>query len=271
MSVNRNQFAIHEGDEVFGSDGDKVGKVIAVQDDYVVVEKGWFFPTDYYIPASAVASYDNGQIFLNVTKDVALEQGWDTMPVASDYTTTDTGTLTDTGYVAATETVDTTLDPAIDRAYDPALNTAPVADLDTTGRVVEDTLSVPVYEEELTATKTAREVGGVRVEKDVVLEEQGLDVPVTEERLKVVRRAVDRPVDATTADATAFEEVIVDVPVRVEDVEVAKRVRVAEEIEIQKEEVERIEHVSDTVRREEVHLSEGIDNVVVDDDNLPPR
>lgn len=262
MSVNRNQFAVHEGDEVFGSDGDKVGKVIAVQDDYVVVEKGWFFPTDYYIPASAIASYDNSQIFLNVSKDVALDQGWDTMPVVGDeYATTaavDSGTLTDTGYVAATDTIDTTIDPA----YDPALGTSARLDTDVADRTVGDTLSVPVYEEELTATKTAREVGGVRIEKDVVSEEQGLDVPVTEERLKVVRRAVDRPVDAMDAEATAFEEVIVDVPVRVEDVEVAKRVRVAEEIEIQKEEVERVEHVSDTVRREEVRLSEGIDNVV---------
>jgi uncharacterized protein (TIGR02271 family) len=263
MNTSRNQFAIHEGDEVFGSDGDKVGKVIAVQNDYVVVEKGWFFPTDYYIPASAIASYDNGQIFLNVSKDVALEQGWDTMPVVTDdYATTTaagTGTLTDTGYVAATDPIDSTIDPA----YDPAFDTTARMDTDTTARTVDETLSVPVYEEELTATKTQREVGGVRIEKDVVTEEQGLDVPVTEERLKVVRRAVDRPVDA--ADNTAFEEVIVDVPVRVEDVEVAKRVRVAEEIDIQKEEVERVEHVSDTVRREEVHLSEGIDNVVTDE------
>lgn len=264
MNTDRNQFVVHEGDEVFGSDGDKVGKVIAVQNDYVVVEKGWFFPTDYYIPASAVASYDNGQIYLNVTKDVALEQGWDTMPVATDeYATTtagETGILTDTGYVTETETVDTTVDPTLDPAWD----TTTRADADIAAHRSGETLNVPVYEEELTATTTEREVGGVRIEKDVVLEEQGLDVPVTEERLKVVRRTVDRPVDAVDADA-AFEEVIVDVPVTVEEVEVAKRVRVAEEIGIQKEEIERVEHVTDTVRREEVHVSEGVENVVVDE------
>lgn len=263
MNMDRAHFAIHEGDEVFGSDGDKVGKVIAAQNDYMVVEKGWFFPTDYYIPASAIASYDNGQIFLNVSKDVALEQGWDTMPMTTegyDTTAVDTGTLTDTGYVESTDTINTTVDPAIDPAWD----TTTRAEADVTAHSTDETLNVPVYEEELTATKTQREVGGVRVEKDVVLEEQGLDVPVTEERLKVVRRTVDRPVDAVDADA-AFEEVIVDVPVKVEDVEVAKRVRVAEEIGIEKEQVERVEHVSDTVRREEVHLSEGIENVVVDE------
>ncbi len=101
MSLNRNQFAVHEGDEVFGSDGDKVGKVIAVQDDYVVVEKGWFFPTDYYIPMSAIASYDEGMLYLNVSKDVALNQGWDAEPVAhTDYEptslATDTAGVSDT-------------------------------------------------------------------------------------------------------------------------------------------------------------------------------
>lgn len=273
MNTNRTQFVVHEGDEVFGSDGDKVGKVIAVQDEYVVVEKGWFFPTDYYIPASAITSANDGQIYLNVSKDVALEQGWDTTPLATEgYTATtaaDAGTLTGTAWAPSNEAIDTTVDPvvdpAIDPALDPALGTTARAGADVTDRVVEDTLHVPVYEEELTATKTKHEVGGVRIEKDVVVEEQGLDVPVTEERLRVVRRQVDRPVDAVEADGTAFEEVIVDVPVTVEDVEVAKRVRVAEEIDIEKEAVESVKHVSDTVRREEVHVSEGIENVVVDD------
>jgi uncharacterized protein (TIGR02271 family) len=252
MDTTRSQFYVNEGDEVFGSDGDKVGKVIAVENDYVVVEKGWFFPTDYYIPVNAIASYDDGRIYLNVTKDIALDQGWDIAPVATGAfgataMATDT-TLRDTDFVADDTTVGATT-AAID------------TDIDTT--VAEDTLRVPVYEEELTATKTAREVGGARIEKDVVAEEQVLDVPVTEERLKVVRRAVDRPVDAAAA-GEAFEEVIVDVPVRVEDVEVAKRVRVAEEIDIQKEEVQRTERVADTVRREEVRVTEGLEETVVD-------
>jgi uncharacterized protein (TIGR02271 family) len=245
MDTGRSQFYVNEGDEVFGSDGDKVGKVIAVQNDYVVVEKGWFFPTDYYIPVSAISSYDDGRAYLNVTKDVALNQGWDTEPVMSTgYETTgvaaDTTARSDTDYVAA----DTTIS-------------------DTT--MTEDSLRVPVYEEELTATKTAREVGGARIEKDVVAEEQVLDVPITEERLRVVRRAVDRDVSAADA-GQAFEEVIVDVPVRTEEVEVAKRVRVAEEIDIEKEKVKRTERVADTVRREEVHVTEGIENTVTGDD-----
>jgi uncharacterized protein (TIGR02271 family) len=240
MDASRNQIVVNEGDDVYGSDGDKVGSVIAVQNDYVVVEKGWFFPTDYYIPASAIASANDGQIYLNVTKDVALDQGWDTVPVATtEYETAavadDIGVNREPGY---TETAATTVS-------------------DT------EALRVPVYEEELTATKTAREAGGVRIEKDVVTEEQVLDVPVTEERLKVVHRTVDRPVDAT--DTNAFEEMIVDVPVRTEEVELSKRVRVGEEVEIQKEEVQRTERVAGTVRREEVHVTEATDGTIIND------
>src|SRR5215218_4093680 len=81
-------WTITEGTEVVASDGDKVGKVTAVQSNYVVVEKGFFFPTDYSIPTSAISTYDGDKLYLTVTKDEALNQGWDTDPVAT--TTTDT-------------------------------------------------------------------------------------------------------------------------------------------------------------------------------------
>jgi len=72
--------AISEGADVYGADGGKVGSVIAVQPGYVVVEKGFFFPTDYYIPSSAIASAGDDGVYLNVTKDAALNQGWDAEP-----------------------------------------------------------------------------------------------------------------------------------------------------------------------------------------------
>src|SRR4028118_1918304 len=80
------------GDEVYGSDGDKVGTVAEVQPSYIVVEKGFFFPTDYYIPMSAVASAGNGQVSLNVPKDSALKSGWDVVPDVMPTTTMETRT-----------------------------------------------------------------------------------------------------------------------------------------------------------------------------------
>src|SRR5215218_1637941 len=102
MSMGYTATDIITGAEVFGADGDKVGTVAAVYPGYLVVEKGFFFPTDYYIPLSAIASYDNDQVYLNVAKDAALQSGWDAQP-------TDLETARyDTAYATA-DTVDTTM------------------------------------------------------------------------------------------------------------------------------------------------------------------
>jgi uncharacterized protein (TIGR02271 family) len=199
------------------------------------------FPTDYYLPQTAIGSYDNGELFLTVTKDEALNQGWDVEPEVVPVVETTT-----------TDMAATWPEPA------PASVTA----------TAEDELVVPVHEEELTATTTRHEVGGARVEKTVEAVEQTLAVPVTEERLQVVRRVVDRLVDA--ADAEAFEEVIVDVPLTRDEVEVEKRTRVAEEVAIRKEAVQRTEQASGTVCRKHVTVTEADPGAVVEGDE-PPR
>jgi uncharacterized protein (TIGR02271 family) len=229
-----NQITI--GDDVYGSDGDKVGTVAEVQPSYLVVEKGFFFPTDYYIPMSAVASASNGQISLNVAKDAALNSGWDTVPEVVPTGMTDSGTVLTDGDVSTT-------DRGRGRAEVGAYEVA-----------AADELRIPVMEEELTATVRQQEAGAVRIEKDVVAEEQTLEVPVTEERIRVERRVVDRP--ATAADAGAFEETVIDVPLRSETVDVQKDARVTGEVVVGKEAVQRTERVSDTVRREEVYVDE---------------
>ena len=256
MEVEGRQFSITEGTDVYGSDGDKVGSVVAVQPNYIVVEKGFFFPTDYYIPTSAVASFEDDRVYLNVTKDAALNQGWDSEPTADAYATTGS-------YTADADTVatGTSTAGATDMGYGADVARTDAGMVDTGMRaetqVLEgDTLRVPVREEELTATKREREIGEVRIEKDVIAEERTLEVPVTEERVRVERRVVDRPADAT--DATAFEEGVIEVPIRGEEVDVQKQVRVAEEIEIGKEAVQRTEQVTGTVRREEVRIDEEV-------------
>jgi uncharacterized protein (TIGR02271 family) len=90
-------------------------------------------------------------------------------------------------------------------------------------------------------------------------------VPVTEERVRVERRIVDRPVSA--ADAGAFEETVIDVPLRSETVDVQKQARVAEEVVVSKEATQRTERVSDTVRKEEVFVDEDatIDATIAED------
>jgi len=222
MSSSSYAGQINVGDEVYGSDGDKVGKVAEVQAGYIVVEKGFFFPTDYYIPLSAIASASGGQVYLSTTRDAALTSGWDVVPDLQASTTTSTATAMATG---------------------------------------DEEIRIPVMEEELTATVRQQEAGAVRIEKDVVSEERTLEVPLTEERIRVERRVVDRP--ATGADASAFEETVIDVPLRSETVDVQKQARVTGEVVVSKEAVERTEQVSGTVRREEVSVDE--DATLIDD------
>jgi uncharacterized protein (TIGR02271 family) len=228
MSSSNYASQITVGDDVYGSDGDKVGTVAEVQSGYIVVEKGFFFPTDYYIPTSAIASASGGQVYLSTTKDAALNSGWDTVP--------DTDTVLTDVSLSATDRGSGRTEMA---GYEVA---------------AEDEIRVPVMEEELTATVRQQEAGAVRIEKDVVTEEQTLEVPVTEERVRVERRVVDRA--ATGADAGAFEETVIEVPLRSETVDVQKQARVAEEVVVSKEAVERTEQVTDTVRREEVYVDE---------------
>jgi uncharacterized protein (TIGR02271 family) len=117
----------------------------------------------------------------------------------------------------------------------------------------------------LTATVRPQEAGAVRIEKRVVAEDRVLDVPVTEERVRVERRVVDRPV--TAADANAFEETVIEVPLRSETVDIQKQARVAEEVIVGKEAVQRTERVTDTVRREEVFVDE---DAAIDTSRIDP-
>ena len=231
MSTGYTSSGIITGADVFGADGEKVGTVAAVYPGYIVVEKGFFFPTDYYIPMSAVASADADRVTLTLAKEAALNSGWDAQPTDLETASYDTSSAA-------------SYDTSVDSGF--AGSSAQVG--------TDEEIRIPVMEEELTATVRPQEAGAVRIEKDVVTEEQTLDVPVTEERVRVERRVVDRPV--TAADADAFEETVIEVPVRSETVDVQKQARVAEEVVVSKEATQRTERVSDTVRREEVVVDE---------------
>lgn len=244
------QWQIPEGTDVYGADGDKVGKVVAAEANYIVVEKGFFFPTDYYIPTGAISNFDGDRVYLSVTKDEALNQGWDQNLSTVDTTYDTSGTYATTGVTTEGDRLAGVTPTGLADQDEYAGTTAAMSDLRE-----GETIRVPVHEEELTATKRPVERGNVRLEKDVVAEERTIDVPVTEERLVVNRRVVDR--DATGVDATAYAEDTIEIPLLSEEVDVQKRDRVVEEIEIGKEKVQRTERVAGTVRREEVRVDEA--------------
>lgn len=230
METATTQYQFRAGDDVIAADGDKLGNLADIHGTYLVVEKGFFFPRDYYIPFNMVSNYDpaDGKIYLSVTKDAALNSGWDQMPDLADDAYVDTTTTAATGVAGRTA------------------RTTDVTD--------QESMRIPVHEEELIPTKTVRQAGQVRVDKDVIEEERQIDVPVTEERVRVTRRAVDQMAD--TGDV-AFEEESFEVPVRTEDVNVDKVVRVAEEVDIEKKTVQGTKRVTGTVRKERVNVDES--------------
>jgi uncharacterized protein (TIGR02271 family) len=144
---------IQTGTDVYGSDGEKIGDVAGVSNTYFIIEKGFFFTTDIYVPMSAVSSLDEDGIRLNLTKD-EIENG--------DYANEPAGDSYDTDATAAT-------------------------DLDADEDVLER------REERLTVDKQTEKAGEVRVGKRVVEEQQSVDVPVTREEVTIERREVDRP------------------------------------------------------------------------------
>jgi uncharacterized protein (TIGR02271 family) len=182
-----------------------------------------------------------------VAKDAALHSGWDTVPDVVPTGMTNGGTVFTDGVSRASDR--TIIDGGVtdrDRAADRLEATAQVAD--------DDEIRIPVMEEELTATVRLAEAGTVRIEKRIVEEDRVLEVPITDEQIRVERRIVDRPVGAN--ETQAFEEIVIEVPLTREQVELQKQARVAEEIVVSKEAVQRTEQVRGTVRREEVYVNE---------------
>jgi hypothetical protein len=72
------------GVDVIGACGHKLGEVVDVKDKYIVVEKGFFTPEDFFVPKSAIDHFNDHALTLNVSKDKAMHSGWDEDPESPD-------------------------------------------------------------------------------------------------------------------------------------------------------------------------------------------
>jgi uncharacterized protein (TIGR02271 family) len=255
---------IQAGWSAHGRDGDKIGEIEEIGQNYLLVTKGLIFPKDLYIPMTNVQSVDasEGQVVLDVDKSQVDDMGWDQPPEATGgsswaegstsdvQTTTDTGTA-DYATTGAAYASNETSYASTDASYGTTEQTSGTYDTQAQG----DTLRVPVHEEQLRAERTSDQSGEVRVDRNVVEEERSIDVPVTREEVEVRRVPVS---GSATADASAFNAgETIRVPVTEEQVHVTKEPRVVEEIEISKRQVTENQRVSDTVRREEVNVDDS--------------
>jgi uncharacterized protein (TIGR02271 family) len=108
--------------------------------------------------------------------------------------------------------------------------------------------------------------GEVRVRKEVVTENQNVEVPVNREELVIERT----PVEGREADTGTFEtgEKEIRVPLTQEQVRVEKKPVVTEELRVGKRQVQDTKKVADSVRHEEVRVEKEGDVTDTEVDEL---
>jgi len=124
------------------------------------------------------------------------------------------------------------------------------------GRAAADALgesgAIPVVKEELRVGKRTVLRGGVRVYSRVVEQPVEETVNLQEQRVRVERQPVNRPV--SESDFRTGRDEVIEVEEYAEEPVVSKEARVVEEVRVNKESTQRTEKVKDTVRRTEVNV-----------------
>lgn len=225
-----NRWPLQKGMTVLSQDGEKLGKLVSMDDWTFTIEKGLFFPKDYVARYEEIAEVTGDEVRLAMTKDSFLRLR-------------ESGTY---GYTGAGET----------------------AAGDTTRTSAED-IRVPVYEEELDVVKRERDAGEVRLRKDVVTETKHVEVPVTREVVHVERTPVSGE-RAPIAGERTFAGDSVSMPLHEEELEIRKRPVVREEVRLRKERVTEHRAADEDLRKERVDIEgEGEARPVREDERGP--
>jgi uncharacterized protein (TIGR02271 family) len=116
---------------------------------------------------------------------------------------------------------------------------------------------VQLFGEVLRVHKERISRGEVRVRKDVVTENQTIEVPVTREELVLERVAVSPNTPASSANIGRSQEL--RVPLSEDSVRVEKQPVVREEVIVGKREVSDVARVGDDVRHEELRVDSDLD------------
>lgn len=209
---------IHEGMTVRARDGEKLGRVYAIEDNDFIIEKGLFFPKEYVVLYEDVMDVKEEDIILRAGREALQAERGDVQQSA----VADASDVQEVGTARV-------------QSQDRALN-------------------VPVVEEQLDVSKRDREVGAVQVRKEVVEETRTVDVPVRREVVHVERVPVT-PGQALPPDADAPAAAELRVPLHEEEVIVTKKPVVTEEVRVRMDVVEDRKHVEEEVRREEVSVT----------------
>jgi uncharacterized protein (TIGR02271 family) len=279
------EMEIHRNDRVLAADGTEVGRVKHVivdgptrqVTDFVVEQDGH----EWQVPMSAVMQNSGDSLTLRTT---GAELTSSARFNRSEYHAVDDDTVDDdtmyAGNPGQTMPGSATLEHAghDDAAIDDERGLAGRNRRDERlarreagkeYRKDDENITVPIVEEQLKAGVRETEAGRARIVKDVREQQQTIDVPVQREEVYVTERNVNRP--ATEADLNMRNRDI-EIPLKEQEVVTQKQAVVTGEVNIRKETVTDTERVSDTVRREEVHVEDsGSDRVHVEGAGMAGR
>jgi len=242
----------YEGATVNDMAGEKIGTLHAYdpQGGYITVQKGFLFHKDLYIPVGAVQHTDaEGNVQLSLHKDDLSDSRYDSPPTGG----ATSGLADDDSYAQTATVAETTTTTTRAQAQPAPRQAQPVRA--TAQTTTDDTIAVPVFEEELIVGKQQEEMGRVHLHKDVVQEQQTVAVNLRHEEVTVERV----PFTGQTSQAdlqNAFQEQVIEVPVMGEEAVVGKTLRQTEEVRLHKDVTQVQEQVTDTVRKEHVVVEE---------------
>jgi uncharacterized protein (TIGR02271 family) len=221
---------VTQGMKVRSSDGADLGKIIRVEPGFFLVEKGFFFPKDYSIPRALVQDVREGECWLSVSR-VELERegdelsggggerGADTGEAGGGYAEASRGAargarhegeqrmqlseeelearkrVREAGEVAIRKDVVTErrqIEVPVTKE-EVHVERVPASQASGVGRDAfkEETIRVPVREEEVEVTKRPRVREEVRVSKTATQEERRVEGEVRREEARVERTDPD--------------------------------------------------------------------------------
>ena len=122
-----------------------------------------------------------------------------------------------------------------------------------TGTDTDEARRLQLRQEQLQVYKQPVQTGEVGIRKEVVTEQQSIDVPVTHEEVYIERRAGSGQV----SDTPIGEGGTIRVPVSAEQVNVSKQTVETGEVSVGKRAVQETRRVTDTVRHEEARIEEN--------------
>ncbi len=126
---------------------------------------------------------------------------------------------------------------------------------------------IPLREEQLNVEKQRVQKGEVRVHKEVVTEQQRIDVPVSHEEIVIEQIPAS---EVRPAETPIGQGETIRIPVSEDQINVTKQTVETGEIDITKREVRGEQRVSGTVRREEPRIEKSGDVNIRRDEDIRP-